>query len=218
MTNKPNLYAVLGFNIDSADPRRVPADKIKAAYRLRVKETHPDHGGDPEEFRLVQLAYEVLSDPERRERYDRTGEYDDTVAANVDGEALSIVELALAHVIEDGRVDIDTTDIMQPILAVIERSDNQAAMAIDNHQRTAKRLSRMIERISRKDGGESAIAGMLRHRLKGELAGIDSATKARATFVRAREIVRAHDYRVDGAQQDRYAGQRLSDRLGLSSG
>lgn len=39
---------------------------IQAAYRERVKETHPDHGGSASEFRLVQLAYEEL----------QSGEYD----------------------------------------------------------------------------------------------------------------------------------------------
>lgn len=38
-------------------------------------ETHPDrNGGDDTEFRRVQAAYELLSDPDRRRRYDETGE------------------------------------------------------------------------------------------------------------------------------------------------
>ena len=32
-------------------------DEVKAAYRERVKEVHPDHGGDGEEFRRLQEAY-----------------------------------------------------------------------------------------------------------------------------------------------------------------
>jgi len=33
------------------------ADEVKAAYRERVKEVHPDHGGDGEDFRRLQEAY-----------------------------------------------------------------------------------------------------------------------------------------------------------------
>ena len=38
------------------------ADEVKAAYRDRVKEAHPDHGGSPEEFRRVRDAYEAVKD------------------------------------------------------------------------------------------------------------------------------------------------------------
>lgn len=34
---------------------------------------HPDKGGDPEEFKKLQAAYEVLSHPEKRETYDKYG-------------------------------------------------------------------------------------------------------------------------------------------------
>lgn len=55
---------------DSAlrDAKRVPAESLIEdaearawAYRMAAKATHPDAGGDPEDFRKVQLALEVLS-------------------------------------------------------------------------------------------------------------------------------------------------------------
>ncbi|MFC4247501.1 J domain-containing protein [Natribaculum luteum] len=38
-------------------PTTADRDEIKSAYRERVKEVHPDHGGDEESFRRVQEAY-----------------------------------------------------------------------------------------------------------------------------------------------------------------
>jgi hypothetical protein len=69
--NQPDLYKILGVPINATP------EQIKDAYRRLVKEHHPDNGGSPEKFRAVHTAYEVLSDPERRRLYDRTGDLGD---------------------------------------------------------------------------------------------------------------------------------------------
>jgi curved DNA-binding protein CbpA len=45
-------------------------EEIKDSYRIRVKETHPDSPfGDSENFKMVKEAYDVLSNEEKRKRY-----------------------------------------------------------------------------------------------------------------------------------------------------
>lgn len=48
--------------------------ELKKAYRKKALRLHPDKGGDPELFKEVTHAYEVLSDGQRRAIYDRSGE------------------------------------------------------------------------------------------------------------------------------------------------
>lgn len=47
--------------------------EIKKAYRKKALKEHPDKGGDPEKFKEITAAYEVISDREKREIYDKHG-------------------------------------------------------------------------------------------------------------------------------------------------
>jgi molecular chaperone DnaJ len=61
-----NYYIILGISPDAT------LEQIKAAYRSRAREFHPDHFSfDPQPFLDVQEAFSVLSDPARRRAYDR---------------------------------------------------------------------------------------------------------------------------------------------------
>ena len=62
-----DYYGILGVRRDA------DADEIKKAYRRLARELHPDVNPDPalqERFKEVTQAYEVLSDPEKRQMYD----------------------------------------------------------------------------------------------------------------------------------------------------
>ena len=54
-------------------PKTATPEEIRKAHRKLVIKLHPDKGGDPEKFKEMQNAYEVLSDPKKREIYDRYG-------------------------------------------------------------------------------------------------------------------------------------------------
>jgi molecular chaperone DnaJ len=49
------------------------ADEIKAAYRKKAHEHHPDKGGDAEKFKELNEAYQVLGNNQKRQQYDQFG-------------------------------------------------------------------------------------------------------------------------------------------------
>jgi molecular chaperone DnaJ len=65
-----DLYEILGVGRDAS------ATEIKAAYRKLARTLHPDVNADPtdqERFKEITGAYEILSDPAKRRRYDEFG-------------------------------------------------------------------------------------------------------------------------------------------------
>lgn len=70
MATKRDYYEVLGV------PKDASQEDIKKAYRTLAKKYHPDICKEPnanERFAEIQVAYDCLSDPEKRSNYDRFG-------------------------------------------------------------------------------------------------------------------------------------------------
>ena len=76
-----DYYATLGV------AKTANQDEIKRAYRKLAHQYHPDKGGKANEakFKEINEAYQVLSDPEKRQAYDRFGTSDFTAGGGFGG-------------------------------------------------------------------------------------------------------------------------------------
>lgn len=62
-----NPYEVIGVSVDAE------FYIIRAAYKRRAQQLHPDKGGDKSEFATLAIAWSILKDPALRKHYDETG-------------------------------------------------------------------------------------------------------------------------------------------------
>mmetsp|Transcript_30008 Transcript_30008/g.68125 ORF Transcript_30008/g.68125 Transcript_30008/m.68125 type:complete len:836 (-) Transcript_30008:354-2861(-) len=64
---EPDYYDLIGVD------RNATLHEIRSKFRAKVLAEHPDKGGDPKKFQQLNKAYNILTDQEKRRRYDQTG-------------------------------------------------------------------------------------------------------------------------------------------------
>lgn len=98
-TNTTTLYGVLGIHRTAND------DEIKTAYRRMVKQWHPDVCKEPnaqEMFIKIREAYELLSNPNKRARYDAGLALEATVSKNHSSSGYYRTPLRCGYILAEG--------------------------------------------------------------------------------------------------------------------
>lgn len=175
-----DLYAELGVPIDADE------SQIGAAYRRRAKETHPDApGGTAAAFERTKLALVVLSDPEKRKKYDDTGDATGEAPDNVRVTAINIVERHMAAIV-NGFVqnpqagpaqDPRRRDVVKEIKAGIQREMAQTTRAISAGKELVAFFRDMAARFTSADGDDFLARGF-EHQARGNEKSIETLEEA----------------------------------------
>lgn len=143
-----DLYKTLGVR-KTARP-----ETIKAGYKKKSKQHHPDIAKDDgAKFRDVKLAYEVLSNPDRRARYDRTGRYDEVkITPEVIRGMIQQTVIAMVNAERpDGSTDDPTWDnVKQKILMTITNGRREVMVNINRTVKKIARLDNLAKRFKSK--------------------------------------------------------------------
>lgn len=138
-----SLYSVLGVSSTAT------FEQIQEAYRRIAQRIHPDKGGGVDEFQKLQEAYRVLSDPEKRAKYDRFGE-----SEKVDSRAQLLVKIAqLVQKLIDDIEHPEYTDLRAIAENSVRNKRQEISNKIDTQNRRRAKYQRVVDRFVYK--GES---------------------------------------------------------------
>ena len=129
--------------------------QVKSAYRRASKKVHPDRGGSAEAFHEVNLANRVLSDPERRKKYDETGEVDGGGPDNATRDVLRVLGnafgAALQELLNHGK-KVEENDLiaeMKKYLNILNAAVSEEMRLLVDAEKTLKDvLARLTEDAS----------------------------------------------------------------------
>jgi curved DNA-binding protein CbpA len=178
-----NLYDVLGINKDATK------EEIKKAHRNGVKKNHPDKGGDAELFQQIQLAYDVLGDEQRRDKYDTTGETDKT--RDVFAEMFASFIDSLVSQLETSKTD--NIDLIELGNAMLE----QELVELTRKQQIVNRSLALLEKaLGRMDSkkGNTLMQDITRGKIKSSILQLTKLEEGITFYKRAMEELQEFIY------------------------
>jgi curved DNA-binding protein CbpA len=190
MKPKIDLYGVLGMGRDADEAA------IRKAYRSRAKHAHPDAGGSPDEFRKLSTAHLVLSDPEKRAKYDETGSWDEAAPQTADQRIITLIGEALMGVVQ-GDGDPVTVDLVAHLTSAFRSKINAMRQNIAKIDKSLARTKKLQGRFRSKKKTENRIEPLLQWQ---ERNLSDSIAKLRAMIAdheKAIEFLNAYEFEAE---------------------
>ena len=205
MKNDFNPYEVLGVK-SNATP-----ETIKKKYRALCFRTHPDVGGDPEEFKKISYAYSLLSDAKRRQQYDENGwmaneETEETVESKAIRTLITIFESVI-------QFTLDGNDIIADTISGLNRMMDIKNNNIKKTQLNKKRLDSVRRRMKQKKGAKyDPILLIILERTKQEADKIVQAAKEEIEVLKMAKIF-AEEYEYTPIEREEAFGAHVSGYL-----
>lgn len=179
-------YETLGVGKDAAP------EEIKAAYRKLAMFHHPDRGGTDEAFSSVNAAYELLSNPERRSNYDKTGETGKVVTDALEAEKM-VTALFDQYLLKPGALLEHARDHLRAEM-------DKASQYVLEAQQIAGKLRKRREKIKVKEGQQNVVHMLIDTRMEVIQRSIELARKCQRVSKLALEMVNSYQSTEDALE------------------
>lgn len=156
-----SLYNDLGIG------KNATAEEIKKAHRDLSKKHHPDAGGNEEDFKRIQHAYDILGDKEKRAYYDTTG-HDLKGEDSFERKFSDLVQRIILPMLMGAR-DYANMDVIKAIKDVLQRADAKIKSNTRKYEMDGRELTNLKEsrkRMKVKGDGQHLLLQMLDNSIK----------------------------------------------------
>lgn len=198
---KKDLYEELGLSRDASQ------EDIRAAFRKRAAATHPDQpNGDEAQFKRVNHAHLVLSDPEKRERYDRTGSEDTSdPAARTMAKAMELLATHFDNLFTMAEFHPELHDPLVALKKLVRMERKDLKNKLGEIELRLKKMGKTIKRLRKKGTKKSEAKATKLETVLRQLEKSASATKAKIenrieVCDKALQMVDDCEYEVDVAE------------------
>jgi curved DNA-binding protein CbpA len=210
-----NPYDELGV------PRNAPGSEIKRAYRAKAKRKHPDRGGSPAEFAALTRAYRVLASPERRARFDQTGDADDSgsLVSNLEANAVGLILGVFGSILADETYDLSRRDPIVQTVQLLRKGVQKIAADAVEARKGRRRIEEALQRLGRKGQKADPIRHFLEERRVKCDRCLDDTETAKTVHEAAIAMLKDYSWTVDEApsalQAAMMASQSTTDTINV---
>jgi curved DNA-binding protein CbpA len=217
-----NKLLTMTFYEDLGVDEEATSEELKKAYRKRASETHPDKGGDEEEFKKVQHAYEILKDPQKREYYDRTGQEQQKAMPFEMRFTRYFNDVLLQAALNVGSEIYDNVVVQfQKAIDTHIEECSKHLNKLDKEDKQISKLNTILERLKKKSGGQDFIRDNIASTVKQMENKVEQQrqhwTSEKEFLEKCFDIMMEYTYKMDekpeGYKQHKSHGWSLTDIL-----
>ena len=188
-----NIVMTTSLYDDLELPKTCTSEEIKQKYRILAQLHHPDKGGDVEKFKRMKLAYEVLSDPIKREHYDSTGDHYNDV--NLDSEVMARLAIMISQFVQHINPEIDDLILKMRIeIRALQQLTNSAIVECNN---LINKMNIISKKIKLKKEGENLLKSVIDKKVLGLHTELIHHKRGLIVFDRMLEVIDDYHFSSD---------------------
>lgn len=209
-----DLYQTLGVN------KKASRKQIRDAYREKAKAAHPDTGGSPEKFALVKRAHDVLTDDERRSKYDKDGDTSEPKRDDSLQMALNILSMVLDKVlaaIDRKGADPISFDIVGNMKTMLGGDIDNLENTLTQAKRAAAKAERMSGRFKVKKG-ENFLEAIIKQKIEVVQKNVRGLEEQLVVGKRAMDMLRGYEFKYDATADMGASAFNMQDLMAQAMG